>query len=576
MEQFTVAVPRRSARTTCPRGSTARCWSRSRPSTRRRPRRCWLAPDRRCVRRLAAERADVRRAGRCGRPGEGGRGVVNFGADVTAPGVVLRGNRATFMIGEPDGTPSPPGGPWPPTSPTPRYENVLGYVWGQGGLRGDAVRHRGQRPGRSHEVFDDPAYPRCCWRSPARCSPRRRSRPLPLDGFDPDDLEGSLARLARFNRRSAKSHSGIYRDLTVRRRTTEVRAILGPWGLPDQADRRADRRDRAGQADLRAGEPGPARRATSGWTGSARPLNARGGGDRRARSGRPTGRWPGGRSRSRTSSRSRACRPGAAARRTTPSPRPPDARLVAGCGRPGAEVFATAAVPGVRGRLRATRWSATPATRATRPRTSGGSSGGSAALVAAGVCDLAIGTDTGGSIRIPAAYCGIVGLKPTYGLVPLAGVFPLSPSWTTPGTLTATAADGIALLQAIAGPCRVAGRRCWRPLAGWRAGNAAARRRERTPVGVLSAQLADPSVTPEVGVASAVALDRLAAAGWELREMTGAVARRPARAGRTRWPRSSPGRRPVHPAWTRAGTPRAPAAARVRRRGHRRASSRGR
>ncbi len=57
-------------------------------------------------------------------------------------------------------------------------------------------------------------------------------------------------------------------------------------------------------------------------------------------------------------------------------------------------------------------------------RTSGGSSGGSAALVAAGVCDLAIGTDTGGSIRIPAAYCGIVGLKPTYGLVPVEGIVP--------------------------------------------------------------------------------------------------------------------------------------------------------
>jgi aspartyl-tRNA(Asn)/glutamyl-tRNA(Gln) amidotransferase subunit A len=79
----------------------------------------------------------------------------------------------------------------------------------------------------------------------------------------------------------------------------------------------------------------------------------------------------------------------------------------------------------------------------------GGSSGGSAASVAAGLGYAAIGTDTAGSIREPAALCGIVGLKPTYGLVSAQGVIPLSQSLDHVGPLTTTVADAALMLDAI-------------------------------------------------------------------------------------------------------------------------------
>jgi len=81
----------------------------------------------------------------------------------------------------------------------------------------------------------------------------------------------------------------------------------------------------------------------------------------------------------------------------------------------------------------------------------GGSSGGSAAAVAAGMCFGAIGSDTGGSIREPAAFCGIVGLKPTYGRVSTRGVFPLSWSLDHVGPLCRNVKDAALMLEAIAG-----------------------------------------------------------------------------------------------------------------------------
>lgn len=84
-------------------------------------------------------------------------------------------------------------------------------------------------------------------------------------------------------------------------------------------------------------------------------------------------------------------------------------------------------------------------------RITGGSSGGSGTATAAGLCAAALGSDTGGSIRIPAGLCGIVGLKPTYGRVSKRGVLPLSMSLDHVGPMTRTAEDAALMLQVIAG-----------------------------------------------------------------------------------------------------------------------------
>ncbi|MDN6500186.1 MAG: amidase, partial [Yaniella sp.] len=82
-------------------------------------------------------------------------------------------------------------------------------------------------------------------------------------------------------------------------------------------------------------------------------------------------------------------------------------------------------------------------------RIAGGSSSGSAAAVARGIVPLAVGTDTAGSIRVPAALCGAVGFKPTYDLLDTTGIFPLAPSFDTAGFLGTTVQDIIVAMAAV-------------------------------------------------------------------------------------------------------------------------------
>ncbi len=86
------------------------------------------------------------------------------------------------------------------------------------------------------------------------------------------------------------------------------------------------------------------------------------------------------------------------------------------------------------------------------PRTPGGSSSGSGVAVAAGLAPWAVGTDTGGSVRLPASWCGITGLKTTVGRISTQGVLPLSPTLDTPGPMTRSVEDAALLYMAMQGP----------------------------------------------------------------------------------------------------------------------------
>ena len=155
-----------------------------------------------------------------------------------------------------------------------------------------------------------------------------------------------------------------------------------------------------------------------------------------------------------------------------------------------------------------------------RSKTAGGSSSGSAALVAAGQADLALGGDQGGSIRIPSSFCGTVGHKPTHGLVPYTGAFPIENTLDHLGPITRTVRDAAVMLGVLAGPDGLDPRqRSGQPAADYLAGLEDGAR--GLTIGVLAEGFGHPGLSqPEVDQTVRAAIAVLADAGATVRQVS--------------------------------------------------------
>ncbi len=148
----------------------------------------------------------------------------------------------------------------------------------------------------------------------------------------------------------------------------------------------------------------------------------------------------------------------------------------------------------------------------------GGSSSGSAALVAAGEVDMAVGGDQGGSIRMPAAYCGIYGMKPTHGLVPYTGIMPIEIYVDHTGPMTGNVRDNALMLEAIAGADGVDPRQYdveTHPYSEMLEGGVGGMK-----IGVLQEGFGHPNSEADVDAANRAAADILGKLGAEVREVS--------------------------------------------------------
>ena len=151
-------------------------------------------------------------------------------------------------------------------------------------------------------------------------------------------------------------------------------------------------------------------------------------------------------------------------------------------------------------------------------RSAGGSSSGCAALVANGDVDMAVGGDQGGSIRIPSSHCGIVGMKPTHGLVPYTGIMPIEATLDHAGPMTRTLRDNALMLSVMAGPDGLDPRQNGMP--GQDYGAALERGFDGMTVGVLEEGFTVAHMMPEVAETVRACADRLRAAGVTVVEVS--------------------------------------------------------
>src|SRR5690349_15674358 len=412
------------------------------------------------------------------------------------PGRIMRGNRAAFWIGELDGADTERvRGLVADIADARQTANIHGFLWSKEAY-GAILFATAVSDLSIADALAEPRYRPLYLALAREVLAAATATPEPFDGFDPADLDGSIDRLVEFNRASAKTHSGIYRDLAVRHRKTEVENMLevldGPLVRQTAALIRAiedgrrvceranlellaayERMERLGRPlnAVIATVPAPDRAAAGPLHGE--PIAIK---DNIDVAGFVT-----------TNASTVGVPPAAKA----------DAEAVARVRAAGGDVFCKANL------LEYGAGSVNPAYGMTyNPRnpgrTAGGSSSGSAALVAAGVCDAAVGTDSGGSIRVPASYCGIVGVKPTTGSVPAAGLFPLSRTCDGIGPLATTVAGAARLLEVLqARPCPI-------------------ERVGRLTIGVVRSQLDDPDVRPLVRARVSEAIEALAGLGLEL------------------------------------------------------------